>query len=591
MFDWKQHEPADCNVGLRLPANVVGLDIDQYGQKTGWDHLMRAKAEQGLSHLPTTWRSSARPDLSGIYLFTIPEGAQLLRGEAVPDVETVQHHHRYAVVWPSIHPTGAPYRWWHGGSPRESVPRLDELPPLPGDWLRFLTHGAPAATAANLPAPVEHRETVWAAAVGAELAAARSLLITAAPGSRHEMARDRCMALCRMEQNGLAGATAALDELGAVFVDAVRNERGSPAEAGAEWARMVAGGRQLARSTLTQAQVAREDAQAAQAALLPPQGPELAESAPEGALSLDPCASALVDWPEFWRSDGPQIDFLCEPFLARGRGHAMYATAKLGKSLILLEAAAALASGRGCWLHEPTEPQDVVYLDLEMTAEDVRERLADFGYDETSDLSRLHYYLLPTLPPLDTEAGGATIELIARLRKPSLVVIDTMGRVVDGDENDASTYQDFYRHTGIRLKRLGITYIRLDHAGKDMTKGQRGSSAKADDVDVVWRAKPNGSAFRFTATHRRMGWVSETVDIERQTNPLRHVPTVTKQSTHVVLIASQLDQLGAPLDVTQRAAKALLQEAGIGRGTEAVSAAIKHRQEMAERQRYSPHIT
>lgn len=589
MFDWKQHAPADCNIGLRLPSYIVGLDIDQYGQKRGWDHLLDAQNEHKLSPLPPTWRTSARTEPSGIYLYRVPEGAQLLRGEAVPDVETVQHHHRYAVVWPSIHPDGLAYQWWDavGKVLSGRVPRIAHLPALPADWLRFLTHGAPVATAANLPPPAEHRETIWAAAVAGELTGARSMLITAAPGSRHEMARDRCMALCRMEQDGLAGATAALDELGTAFVDAVRFERGSPAEAGAEWARMVAGGRQLARSTLTGAQVARHEAESAQAALLVP---ELTENAPEGPLSLDPCASALIDWPEFWRSDGPQIDFLCEPFLARGRGHAMYATAKLGKSLIMLEGAAALATGRGCWLHEPCEPQDVVYLDLEMTAEDVRERLADLGYDDSCDMSRLHYYLLPTLPPLDTEAGGATLELIARLRKPSLVVIDTMGRVVDGDENDASTYQDFYRHTGMRLKRLGITYIRLDHAGKDMAKGQRGSSAKADDVDIVWRAKPNGSQFRFTATHRRMSWVSETIDIERQSNPLRHMPTVTKQSTHVVLIANRLDQLGAQLDITQRAARALLKEAGMGAGTDGVSAAIRHRQEIAERQHYSPHI-
>jgi RecA-family ATPase len=327
---------------------------------------------------------------------------------------------------------------------------------------------------------------------------------------------------------------------------------------------MLTGGRQLARSTLTAAQVAQD-----------------ALVAPEGVS--DPCASALIDWPTFWATEGPQADFLCEPFLARGRGHAMYATAKLGKSLILLEAAAALATGASCWLHESTEPTDVVYLDLEMTAEDVKERLSDFGYDETSDLSRLHYYLLPHLPPLDTEAGGLALEAIVKLRSPTLVVIDTMSRVVHGDENEASTYQGFYRHTGLRLKRLGVTYIRLDHAGKDMTKGQRGSSAKADDVDVVWQASRNGTGFRFKATHRRMGWVPETVDVNRELEPLRHVPLVTSIPADVSLTASRLDQLGAPLDITQRDAKKMLQDAGWGKATEHVSRAINHRLEIVQR--------
>ena len=57
------------------------------------------------------------------------------------------------------------------------------------------------------------------------------------------------------------------------------------------------------------------------------------------------------------------------------------------------------------------------------------------------------------LPPLDTQRGGEVLEEIVRRDAPELVVLDTMARVVQGDENDAGTYTNFYAHSGVRLKR------------------------------------------------------------------------------------------------------------------------------------------
>ena len=45
------------------------------------------------------------------------------------------------------------------------------------------------------------------------------------------------------------------------------------------------------------------------------------------------------------------------------------------------------------------------------------------------------------------------------------VVIDTTGRATEGDENEAGTFQAFYRHTGMRLKQLGIPFVIIDPAG------------------------------------------------------------------------------------------------------------------------------
>jgi len=101
--------------------------------------------------------------------------------------------------------------------------------------------------------------------------------------------------------------------------------------------------------------------------------------------------------------------------------------------------------------------------------------------------------------------------------------IDTMSRAVHGEENSADTYRAFYNHTGIELKRRGITWCRLDHAGKEGDRGQRGSSAKGDDVDVVWRLKAQDNGVALKRELSRMAWVPETVSFKIEDCPLRYV--------------------------------------------------------------------
>jgi AAA domain len=584
-WDWRLHQPADCNVALRLPRSVIGLDIDQYDNRQGWDNLLDAAREHRLSPLAPTWRSSARPGPSGIYLFRVPDGTRL-RGEAVPHVETIQHHHRFAVVWPSVHPgLVLPYRW----SPPSKlhtvegivVPPVDALPALGLDWQEFLADATPLPLPADLPLPSAHREATWHSKVVAVFDAARRQLTSpTSPGSRHDIARDRAMALCRMEQTGLAGSTAALEQLGGLFEGIVAADRGN-GEAAAEWHRIVDGGRRLAQSTVTAAEVAQRDERDGIRLLVPGDAPILPERRTE-AVSEPPWFGARVDWPAFWQRERSDAEFLVEPLLARGRSHAVYASAKVGKSLLMLEVAAAHATGRAVLEEAPTAPASVVYVDMEMTDDDLHGRLVDLGYTDDDDLALLNYYLLPSLPPLDTAEGGVALEGICQRHQPALVVIDTTARVIEGEENSADTFRAFYRHTGSRLKRLGITYARLDHSGKDPTKGQRGSSAKADDVDVVWQLSPTGDGVQLRATHRRVNWVPEHLTLRRDLEPLRHIPVDTAYPTGTRELAARLDELEVPLYASRREAERMVREAGDKVRSTRINGALKWRRQNAE---------
>jgi hypothetical protein len=62
---------------------------------------------------------------------------------------------------------------------------------------------------------------------------------------------------------------------------------------------------------------------------------------------------------------------------------------------------------------------------------------------------------------------------------------------------------------------MGITELRIDHAGKEATKGQRGSSAKNDDVDVVSQLKVDTHGVTLSVDRQRISWVPQNVEMKR----------------------------------------------------------------------------
>ena len=326
---------------------------------------------------------------------------------------------------------------------------------------------------------------------------------------------------------------------------------------------------------------AREEAEAIEA--LVRDVPRMVEE-PETVLDI-PLAPWLVDWPTAWECPIEATDWLLEPLIARGRGHALYAPAKTGKSLITLEAAAALATGRPFLSWPGGVRRHVLYMDYEMTLADLIERLTTFGYGPDDDLSHLHYILLPSIPTLDTADGALVLVQTAIALGCEWVIIDTMGRAVVGEEDKNDTYRAFYRATGIALKSAGIAYHRLDHAGKDLERGQRGASAKNDDVDVVQKlTKLDGGAMRLEATHRRMNWVPERIDLAQIEDEL--AGTMSHVIAEDILmpegvgqIIAVLDRLDAPVDISFRAARELLKGAGEKVRNAILAKAVKHRKD------------
>ena len=297
----------------------------------------------------------------------------------------------------------------------------------------------------------------------------------------------------------------------------------------------------------------------------------------------------LVNWDKLWSDDRPEEEWIAEPLIPKGRSIALYAPAKAGKSTITLAIVAAVATGGRILGQTRATPTSCLYLDYEMTEDDLIERLTGLGYGPQDNLTNLHYALLPSLPPLDTTEGAHAILNLVDQTAAQLVVVDTFGRAVQGDEDKADTVRNFYRHTGLSLKARGVAVLRTDHSGKDTGKGMRGSSAKADDVDIVWQLTrtdtSQGEGVRLNRTHSRISWVPQEIKIKRTETDHGHDyiidaqdqtwPNGTRQD------ADLLDTLNLPHNIGFNNAKTAIREAGHKMRDARIRTALKFRKQAA----------
>lgn len=245
-FDQLDQFRGTRQTALRMPAVVIGLDVDAYDGRTGGDTIAEASRRGGS--LPDGPWSSARDDgVSGIRFFRVPDGTVLVSNVAFPElrighVEVIQRHHRYAVVWPSVHPkTGAEYTW-RGTSGPGIPPSVDDLPSLPETWLAALAGTARAGERARSDEVARFLadlptgsvcESVRAAVRAAD-ATLREPVV-----SRHDDALAAVLRLLRLGERGHPGVPVALDALRTRFVQVVTADGSrTTASASAEFDRM-----------------------------------------------------------------------------------------------------------------------------------------------------------------------------------------------------------------------------------------------------------------------------------------------------------------------------------------------------------------
>lgn len=247
IIEWSETVAEDANIAIRLPADVIGIDVDDYAGKGGRRTLVGLLGQFG--GLPETTMSTSRDDgTSGIRLFRVPPGLHWPGGLG-PGIEIIQRTHRYLVVAPSTHPdTGQTYRWVDQTLSPVPWPRPGELPDLPQAWVEGITGGQLATEHAR--ADLSDAETAdWLTArtpATPPCRAVNAVLIDGILGldthasARHDQATKTTQAIAHLIAEGHSPGTA-LRDFRAAFSLALARDRGRGNDAEGEWRRMVTG--------------------------------------------------------------------------------------------------------------------------------------------------------------------------------------------------------------------------------------------------------------------------------------------------------------------------------------------------------------
>ena len=297
---------------------------------------------------------------------------------------------------------------------------------------------------------------------------------------------------------------------------------------------------------------------------------------------------AFIDFAKGW-DDIADPAWLVDGIFLAGASHALVAPAKTGKSLFTLAVAASLATGRvfgAAVADEVNERRHVLICDYENRESSVRRRLVQLGYGEEEQLGDyLHYRCQRGGLQLDTEQGGKALRELAESCGAELVIIGGFQRAHLGDENDSKPVREVHHYSIGPLLEDGRAVAREDNTGRDPSKLGRGSSAKNDDVDVVYSLKRTGNEVQLTAALSREDCVPDKQSFELvedgwTSSYLRRNSGGWPPGTAAA--ATVLEKIGAPL--SGRGAEKAVRDAiaagiisGDDLGREAVRAAARYR--------------
>lgn len=181
----------------------------------------------------------------------------------------------------------------------------------------------------------------------------------------------------------------------------------------------------------------------------------------------------------------PQENILA-PWLTTQGLAMIYAHRGVGKTHVALGIAYAVASGGEFLRWYAPKPRGVLYLDGEMPANMLQERLKAIAASSSKLTTAPFQIVTPDLhdcamPDLSTYQGQAAIE--PWLENIELIIVDNIATLCrTGSENEAEAWKPV-QDWALRMRASKRAVLFIHHAGK---KGaQRGSSAKEDTLNTV----------------------------------------------------------------------------------------------------------
>lgn len=200
---------------------------------------------------------------------------------------------------------------------------------------------------------------------------------------------------------------------------------------------------------------------------------------------LEPQLKAL-DIGEFLSLDFPPRENILSPWLPMQGIAMVYAPRGVGKTFFALNQAVAIASGGGFLGWTAPQPRGVLYLDGEMPAVVMQERLSAIIVSAEKEPTAPLKIVTPDLQPygmpnLATAEGQEAVEPL--LDGIELVIVDNISTLCRaGRENESESWLPV-QEWALMLRSRGVSTEFIHHAGKG--GNQRGTSRREDVLDTV----------------------------------------------------------------------------------------------------------
>ena len=177
-------------------------------------------------------------------------------------------------------------------------------------------------------------------------------------------------------------------------------------------------------------------------------------------------------------------EMLLDPILPEQGLAMLYGYRGTGKTYLTLGIAVAVARGSGFLRWHAPRPRTVLYVDGELPAKTMQERVRTIvGQAPSPQGLRI---VTPDLqdwpmPDLASEIGQQRLEPL--LEGTDLVILDNLSALCkSGNENEGQDWQPIQEWM-LRLRKRGISVLFVHHSGKN--RSQRGTSKREDLLDTV----------------------------------------------------------------------------------------------------------
>jgi len=196
----------------------------------------------------------------------------------------------------------------------------------------------------------------------------------------------------------------------------------------------------------------------------------------------------IVTLGAFLAQDLPPRELLLSPWLPRQGLVMVHAYRGIGKTFVALHVAYAVASGGNFLGWGAQRPAGVFFLDGEMPAPVLQERLAAIVAGSDREIVAPFNIMTPDLQPIDRPSFNlANIEdqesLNPFLKGIDLIIVDNLSTMARGGKaNDAESWLPI-QEWALKQRAAGRSVLFIHHSGK--SGAQRGTSAKEDVLDTV----------------------------------------------------------------------------------------------------------